>query len=226
MRGHAIFSLFGSSPFGPIQIHMKKVIECAHQLRPLFDAVYACDNNGLQQTTERINQLEHEADQLKNDLRNHLPKSLFLAVDRRDLLDLIHTQDSIADSTQEVAGMLTLKTLQLPEDFHLDVKHLLGEVLVTCDLAAAIASEMDELVEASFGGPEAERVLEMIKQLDDVETKSDVVGVHLARRLFTLEDQLSPVDLMLWYQIFYTVGQVANNAERMGNRLRLLIAHA
>ena len=226
MRGRTIFSIFGPSPFGPIQIHMKKVIECAHHLRPLFDAVYACDIDGLQQATDRINQLEHEADQLKNDIRNYLPRSLFLSVDRQDLLNLIHTQDAIADSAQEVAGMLALKRLQFPEDLYPDVKHLLDEVMVTCDLAGAIASEVDELVEASFEGPEAERVLEMITQLDDVETKSDVVGVHLARRLFTLEDQLSPVDLMLWYQIFYTVGQVANNAERMGNRLRLLIARA
>ena len=64
----------------------------------------------------------------------------------------------------------------------------------------------------------------MINQLDDVETKSDVMGRDLARKLFAMEDRMNPVDVMLWYQIFYTAGQVANYAERMGNRLRLLIA--
>ena len=84
----------------------------------------------------------------------------------------------------------------------------------------------DGLTETSFGGPEADRVLELINQLDDIETKSDVVGVRLAKRLFACEDQMSPVDVVLWYQGFYTAGQVANNAERMGNRLRLLLARA
>ena len=91
-------------------------------------------------------------------------------------------------------------------------------------MAYAIGSEIDELAESSFGGPEADKVLEMINQLDDAESKSDVIGVRLARQLFALEDQMTPVDIMLWYQIFYTAGQVANYAERMGNRLRLLIA--
>jgi uncharacterized protein Yka (UPF0111/DUF47 family) len=66
----------------------------------------------------------------------------------------------------------------------------------------------------------------MIDQLDDVETKSDVIGWRLARQLFALEDRMTPVDVMLWYQIFFTAGQVAKYAERTGNRLRLLIARA
>ena len=224
MPGRSIFGMFSKSPFGPTQGHLKKAIECAHQLRPLFEAVYAGDQEEIMRVTDHINALEHEADELKNDIRDRLPRSMFLAVDRRDLLDLIHIQDAIADSTQEVTGMLSLKTLHLPEDLKPDAQHLIDEVLVTVDMASAIGSEMDELMEASFGGPEAERVLEMINQLDDVETKSDVIGVRLARQLFALEEQLSPVDIMLWYQIFYTVGQVANNSERMGNRLRSLIA--
>jgi uncharacterized protein len=222
----SIFDLFAKSPFGPTQAHLKKAVECAQQLRPLFEAVFAEDQYEIQQVVDRIDQLEHEADQMKNEIRNHLPKSLFLPVDRRDLLELIHMQDSIADSTQETAGILTLKKLQLPDVLKPDVLNLINEILVTCDMAMAIGSELDELTESSFGGPEAEKVLEMINQLDDAETKSDVIGVRLARQLFTLEDQMSPVDIMLWYQIFYTAGQVANYAERMGNRLRLLIARA
>ena len=222
----SIFELFAKSPFGPTQAHLKKSIECAQQLHPLFEAAFAGNQDEIQQVVDKINELEHEADQLKNEIRNSLPKSLFMPVDRRDLLELIHMQDSIADSTQEAAGMLTLKKLKLPEVLKPDALNLIDEVLVTCDMGLAIGSEIDELAESSFGGPEADRVLEMINQLDDAETKSDVIGVHLARELFSLEDQMSPVDIMLWYQIFYTAGQVANNAERMGNRFRLLIARS
>ncbi|MCH8293458.1 TIGR00153 family protein [Candidatus Poribacteria bacterium] len=222
----SIFELFSKSPFGPTRQLMEKSIECAQQLRPLFDAVFADDEEEIQRVTDLINQLEHEADGIKNDIRNQLPKSLRMPVDRRDLLELIHMQDSIADSTQEAAGMLSLKKLRLPEVLKPDVINLVDEILVTCDVAGAITAEMENLAEASFSGPEAEKVLDMINQLDDVETKSDVVGVRLARQLFALEDEMKPVDVMLWYQIFYTVGQVANYAERMGNRLRLLIAQA
>ncbi len=226
MRSRSIANLFSKSPFGPTQAHLKKAIECAQELRPLFEAALASDTERLDAVTERINELEHETDLLKNEIRDTLPRSLFLPVDRRDLLDLIHMQDSIADSAQEVAGLLSLKVLWLPDDLKPMVMQLIEEILVTCDMALAIGSEMDELSETSFGGPEAERVLSMINQLDDVETKSDVIGVQLSKALFAREEEMKAVDVMLWYKIFYTAGQVANYAERMGNRLRLLIAHA
>ena len=196
-----IFSLFAKSPFGPTQVHLKKSLKCAQLLRPLFEAVFTEDWDEMQEVSNRIDQLEHEADQLKNEIRDHLPKSLFLPVDRRDLLELIHMQDSIADSTQEVAGLLSLKELHLPKELEPEAMQLIEEILVTCDMAKVIGSEMDELTQASFGGPEAETVLEMIDQLDDVETKSDVIGLRLARALFALEDQMKPVDVMLWYKI-------------------------
>jgi predicted phosphate transport protein (TIGR00153 family) len=226
MRARSIANLFSKSPFRPTQAHLRKAIECAQQLRPLFEAALALDAERLAAVTERINELEHETDVLKNEIRDTLPRSLFLPVDRRDLLELIHMQDSIADSAQEVAGLLTLKQLHLPEALKPLVMALVEEVLVTCDMALAIGSEMDELSETSFGGPEAERVLNMINQLDAVETKSDVLGVRLSKELFAREDEMKAVDVMLWYKIFYTAGQVANYAERMGNRLRLLIAQA
>ena len=226
MRSRSIANLFSKSPFGPTQAHLKKAIECAQELRPQFQAALAPDTERLDAVTERINELEHETDLLKNEIRDTLPRSLFLPVDRRDLLDLIHMQDSIADSAQEVAGLLSLKVLWLPDDLKPMVMQLIEEILVTCDMALAIGSEMDELSETSFGGPEAERVLSMINQLDDVETKSDVIGVQLSKALFAREEEMKAVDVMLWYKIFYTAGQVANYAERMGNRLRLLIAHA
>jgi predicted phosphate transport protein (TIGR00153 family) len=225
MRGRTIAKLFSKSPFGPTQAHLKKALECAQELRPLFEAALASDTERQEAVTERINELEHETDLLKNEIRDTLPRSLFLPVDRRDLLELIHMQDSIADSTQEVAGLLALKQLHLPEDLKPMVMELVEEILVTCDMASAIGSEMDELAETSFGGPEAERVLAMINQLDDVETKSDVIGVRLSKALFAREDEMKATDVMLWYNIFFTAGQVANYAERMGNRLRLLIAH-
>jgi len=205
---------------------MKKAIECAEQLRPLFDAALAEDQDALSQITDRIDELENEADELKNDIRNHLPRSLFLPVDRRDLLELIHMQDSIADSAQEVAGLLSLKNMPLPDPLKSTVREFVEEILITCDMARAVGEEMDELTETSFGGPEADRVLDMINQLNSAETKSDVFGRRVSRQLFTFEADMNPVDVMLWYRVFCTALQVANYAERMGNRMRLLIAKA
>ena len=224
MRTRSIARLFAKSPFGPTQLHMKKAIECAEQLRPLFDAVLREDAAACERVTRRIDELEDEADALKNEIRDHLPRSLFLPVDRRDLLELIHMQDSIADSAQEVASLLSLKRMSLPESLHPALLEFVEDVLVTCGMARAIGEEMDELAETSFGGPEAERVLDMINQLNNSETRSDVLVMAVSRQLFALDAEMNAVELILWRQVFCAVAEVANYAERMGGRMRLLIA--
>ncbi|MCH6588669.1 MAG: DUF47 family protein [Proteobacteria bacterium] len=43
------------------------------------------------------------------------------------------------------------------------------------------------------------------------------------RKLFAMEDQLG-VGTVFWYQLVNWIGDIADYAERVGNRLRLLIA--
>ena len=38
--------------------------------------------------------------------------------------------------------------------------------------------------------------------------------------------RLKPVDVFMWMKIFDKIGDLANNAERMGNRLRLMLSKA
>ena len=95
-----IAGLFGRSPFQPTQQHMEAVEKCAAEVIPLFEALLAADGEAVAERKRRIFSLEHEADEIKNQIRAHLPKSFFMPVDRRDLLDLLHAQDSIADTAQ------------------------------------------------------------------------------------------------------------------------------
>ena len=101
-----IASLLGSSPFKPMQAHMVIIQECVSEVPALFDALIADDQEKITRQKELIFEKEHEADLLKNDLRVHLPKSLFMPVDRRDLLELLELQDTIANTAQDIAGLL------------------------------------------------------------------------------------------------------------------------
>ena len=98
--------LFGRSPFRPIQEHMEVVHECVETVLPLFEALRDRDRAALLRHKQQICELENRSDELKNDIRSHLPKSLFMPVDRRDLLDLLNAQDSIADACQDIAELL------------------------------------------------------------------------------------------------------------------------
>ena len=90
--------------------------------------------------------------------------------------------------------------------------------------ALSVIEELDELLALGFRGREAEKVNDMLKELNDVEDETDELGIALARALFEHEDEMKPVSVMMWYQLIEWIGDLADYAEKVGDRLRLLIA--
>ena len=220
----SILDLFARSPFKPMQEHMQVVLECVREVPPLFDALCSGDSVALRTHAERIHALEGKADRLKNDLRAHLPKRLLLPVDRRDLLEILAVQDSIADTAQDVADLLMQRAMPVPDSMRQPLIELVRRVERACDQAGQVIGELDELVEIGFRGREASRVEEMINQLGSIEGETDRLESSLIQELFRIEDSLPPVTVMLWYDLIGRIGNLADHAEKVGNRVRLFIA--
>lgn len=85
-------------------------------------------------------------------------------------------------------------------------------------------NELDELLETGFGGREVTLVENMVEELEIIERDTDRIQVEVRRTLFKLEKDLPPVDVMFLYQIIEWIGDVADRAERVGNRLEQLLA--
>jgi len=217
-------SMFGKSPFKALQVHMRVALECAREIPPSFDALAAGDQQGVTVIKDKIFEREAAADKIKNDLRGALPKSLFMPVDRRDLLEVLQMQDSIADTAQDIAGLLVERRMEIPDFMQEPMLALARRSVDACEQSAKIIEELDELLAMGFRGREASRVEEMVEQLNLIEDDTDNLGIELARHLFEHEDEIKPVSVMMWYQLIEWVGDLADYAEKVGDRLRLLIA--
>jgi len=225
MSGGNTFSrLFGQSPFGSLQTHMQVVLECANEVQPLIEALIEGDQARVSACKDRIFEREAEADRIKNELRQHLPKSLFMPVDRRDVLELLHLQDSIANTAQDLAGLLIERRMDIPDFLRAPLRKLTERCLHTCALSGKVIAELDELLAIGFRGREVEKVDSMLTALNDAEDETDELGIELARALFEHEDALKPVSVMMWYRIIEWIGDLADYAEKVGDHLRLLIA--
>jgi predicted phosphate transport protein (TIGR00153 family) len=222
--GNTFSRLFGQSPFGSIQTHMRVVLECAREVQPLIDALVEGDQGRVIESKNRIFEKEAEADRIKHELRRHLPKSLFMPVDRRDLLEVLQLQDSIANTAQDIAGLLIERRMDIPEFLSPPLRNLVERCIHTCQLSANVIEELDELLAIGFMGREVDKVDTMLQELNDAEDETDELGIALARALFEHEDELKPVSVMMWYQIIEWVGDLADYAEKVGDQLRLLIA--
>ena len=221
---NTIAALLGHSPFKPLQAHMRIVKQCVTEVPGLFDALINSDKEAVSQQKDRIFAKENEADELKNDLRAHLPKSLFMPVDRRDLLEILEFQDAIANTAQDIAGLLMERNMTVPDGMADPLKEFVAACVKACDQAAVIIEELDELVELGFGGRSAGKVEQMVEKLSIVEDETDTMGIALARTLFSKEDDMKPVSVMFWYQLLQWIGDLADYAEKVGDRMRLLIA--
>jgi len=225
MAGNNPFaSLFGRSPFKPLQQHMKSVKKCTAQVTKMFEALCEDDHARVAEVKEKIFELEHEADAIKNEMRAHLPKSLLMPVDRRDLLEVLDIQDSIADTSQDIAGLLVERPMPVPEDMREPLLTMTRRCVDATDQAARIIGRLDELVETGFRGPESEAVIEMIDELSKIESDTDQMGAELIGILFAHEDEMNPVSVVFWYDLIKMIGGLADLAEKAGNRLRLLLA--
>ncbi len=209
-----IASLLGHSPFKPMQEHMRITKDCAAELPALFDALIEGNQERLLEQKDKIFTLEQEADNLKNDLRAHLPKSLFMPVDRRDLLELLDMQDNIANTAQDIAGLMMQRDMTVPEKIKDPLTAMVQRCVETVNQAAAVIETLDELIEIGFRGKEAVHVEEMVATLSDTEDETDQMGIALTRSLFSLEDEMNPVSVMFWYQMLQWIGNLADDAER------------
>ncbi|MEC9482562.1 MAG: TIGR00153 family protein [Halomonas sp.] len=217
-------ALFGRSPFQPLLAHIVKTSECAEQLLPFLDAALAGDWEEAARHREAVTRLEHEADQLKTQLRLNLPTTMFLPVSRSDLLELISVQDKIANRARDITGIMLGRCMQVPPSLAQPMRDYLATAVATVAQARKALEEMEDLLESGFGRNVSDLMQNLIRELHELEHQSDDQEIAIRRQLFDLEKDLPPVDVMFLYKIIDWIGDLADRAERVGSRLQILTA--
>lgn len=225
MPNRPIFSqLFARSPIAPIQEHMKIALTAAENLQEFLDAVLDGDWHKAEQLQSEIARLESEADTMKRNIRMSLPRSIFMPVSRSDLLELIQAQDRIPNRAQDFAGLCVGRKMYFPADIQQQMRDFVAGAVTTVRAAGKALDELDELLETGFSGSEIELVENMIKDLHQSEHDCDELQSKVQQTLFNIEDKTNPVDVMFLYRLIEWLGDIADFAQSVGNRMLYLIA--
>lgn len=220
---HTILKLFGRSPFAPLRSHMDFVSKCVHLLPELSVALKQKDSSLILKICEQISGYEHDADLIKNDIRNHLPKSLFLPTSKERLLEILTIQDRIADRTEDAAVLTTLKSLDLLPHFEKEFVEFLNKNIETFEEAKTIVNEMQDLVESSFGGIEAARVRAMIDEVAYKEHETDLLQRELLKKIFQSENELDYASFFQWLRLIEHIAAISNLSENLSYRIGMLL---
>lgn len=218
-----ILNLFGRSPFTPLRKHMERVTECVFKLPDLFKGIKEEDFAFTEEIAKLISKLEHNADLTKNEIRNHLPKTIYLPIDRGNLLEILSLQDSLADVAEDIAVVLTLKPVKLHESFRKEFEEFFDKNLKAFNGVKEIMNELHELLESSFGGVEAEKVRKMIDNVAYLEHEGDLIQRKLLKAVIQAEDEFSYSTFHIWMKAIELVASISNISEKLAFRVRMTL---
>lgn len=219
-----IADLFRKSPLDPLHQHLLKVKECTKLLRPLIEAFIEANREKIEEKVKEISQFEHEADLIKNEIREHLPRRILMPIDRSDLLRFLREEDSIADATEDVAKLIEMRETRVPEKLIFPLLELVDKVMETVHALEKVAEELKVVVNSSFGRREEEKVSELIKQIDKKEFEADLIANRCTKTLLSMEKELDPISVFFLMRIIGELGTIADRAQNTGDRLRTIIA--
>ncbi len=203
---------------------MSKVHECVALLQPFMSAAIEADWAAVKEVRREISRLEREADSMKKKLRKHLPHSTFLPVPRAELLDVLTTQDGIANTAKDAVALVQRRKQTIPPSMAESLLSLTELAISATEQAQTAINELDELVETGFRGKAVKLVERMLDALDKIESKSDKSQIKAWTSLQKLETELPPVDVMFLYKLIDLLAAVADEAQRVGSRLQVLLA--
>jgi len=221
-----IEQVFGQTPFGPLVEHARKVRACVDLVRPLIDAALEANDEEVHRLQDEISRLEYEADEIKRDIREQLPRRFFLPVAREDIERYLKRQDKIADSIEDLAVILMIRKTRIHPELVEPFNALVEQVLHVTAIIMGASEELLNLAETSFTGAEAEQILACIQSLGEEEWKADRVQRRLSLRMYAMEDRIDPVTLFFYEKLLLALSRIANAADNAGDTLRVMIVKA
>lgn len=214
---------FAPSPFVQLHEHSKKVHECVELLRPLTNALLEEDYERIEELHNVMSKTEHEADQIKTELRDRIAKMYFLSVGRLELSRFLAYQDDVADAAEDFAVVLLLRKTKLPEVLKPDFTAFVEQVISVSEHLMNLAERLSTLAEAAFSGEEAQEMLKDIEKIGQEEWQADRLERKFARHLYSIEDTVDPITIFFLDKYCNTLSAVSNTAEKTAKYLRLIV---
>ena len=224
MNNDSFLSLLAESPFSGLQEHMEVDNKASEALKSFIKSAVESDWKTAKEHRETIVKLEHQADEIKNNIRNHLPKSLLMSVSRQDVLDLVFTMDGIPNASKDISGVMIGRKMVIPEQMSKQFTDCVNSAIRATHQACDAIKKVNEMQRSGFGGKNASELYDLVAQIEQLEQENDELEISLRNELFKIEQDLPPVDVIFLYDIINKIGILADISQTLGHILIRLVA--
>ncbi|MBU1001758.1 MAG: DUF47 family protein [Proteobacteria bacterium] len=209
------------SPLEGLIEHNTKIKECVDVIKESMECYVAggaCRE--FVDLAKQVDDIENQADQIKRRIRNHLPRGLFMSVDKGLFLQYTRAQDNILDEAQEAMQWLAMRPVEIPVEYQKSIISMIDEVDTAC-------TQLGPALKATLG-------LINHEHLDRQGTKDKFWAIRGVRqRIFKMKNKLcseifnSQMDFKDIYQLIHYVEKLdgmGHNTENCADILRNMIA--
>lgn len=222
-----IFDTFRKeSPFDGLAAHAGKIKECVGSLEQTLLAFIKGDAEATKEFAMVVSRLELEADEIKSNVRNHLPANVRMSVDKPLFLQALSEQDRILDEAEDAAIWMGMRKEKIPADIAAGFQELLAKVVETVDAYEKAVSNTHDLLQTGFVKRERDEEKTLIHRVHELEHETDVLSRALSAKLLdrTMEEKLGAVSVYHLLKLTLQISKIADHAENAGDRLRAMLS--
>jgi len=216
-----ISSLFYRSPFEDLQKHADKVKECAHLFREAVICNVGQECKRFDLITEEVAHLESEADDIKRNIRNHLPKGILMPVDKFQFFQYLREQDKVLDEVEEALFWLSFRPKGIPSELAVEIHHLVEAVTQPIEKLPELVTLATDYFK-SRSEEQRKKMKSLIRDIRQHEREADHLERELKLKIFAdIKDALVVYHLV---RLVEHIGDIADHAQNASDRMRAMIA--
>uniref|UniRef100_A0A7V6CE37 Phosphate-specific transport system accessory protein PhoU homolog n=1 Tax=Thermodesulfobacterium geofontis TaxID=1295609 RepID=A0A7V6CE37_9BACT len=207
--------------FDLLKKHAHLVLECAERLSLALEAYNKKDYTNLEEIAKHIFEIEKEADQLKRNIRGHLPKGIILPVERFELFLYLKEQDAIADVAEEILNWLSFKHIEIPKTIFKMMEELLSKSIEALKfLEDLIVYSADFLLYRNENSRNEAK--EIVRNIRYSQYLAEEFGNKIKKEIFSQIND--PLHLFYTLKLVELILGIPHHAENTADLMRAMIA--
>ena len=215
-------SMLFASPFDSLQEHVEKVKECAWVFKQAIECHVSSKCKTFEDFRQEVAKLESEADTIKQNIREHLPKGTRLFVDRFKIFRYLREQDQVLDAMEDVLDWISYRSEPgIPEALEKDFFLLVDSVVDPVEDLNRMVLEARKYF-AKFSEKQRVLVKDIVRDIRKKEHEADKVEDLVKEKILNMK--IDPVTVFHLFRLVETIGAIADHAENAGDMMRAMIA--
>ncbi len=212
------------SMFSGVVLMTETVMKCVDQTMKMYDHYLDGDFERAETLHQRIQDLEFTADNIKTTIRDKMPRKLFSDIDPDSIHTLVHQLDGVADSCEDVADLLIVRSVEYPEDIKCLIREHNKAVYRTTKKLEYIINHAERIFRMAFRKKEVDEMQDNLYKVATMEWEADKVKKKLRKALYRPDNGMDPVDILLSTRLLHFTDKIADHAENVEGMLRSIMA--